>query len=687
MRDIYTSAARVLTYLGDSIAEMENAVVLPQKNGHDLGDSSQDPTVDSRTVLQVPYFSRIWVIQELLLSRTATITFGNHTMHWKDLLSNVKTSPSIIGTKASGNWVEHFASEGEDQTLCSLLVATKNCKCGDLRDRVYGLMGLITEGQRGNLPVDYNISVQQLYTGLAMYWLASGGEDWVPEPFYVLSLALLPKITPFLPSWVPDWAPQPDIDTNRGDPSSVPLTFQFDTTFIERPSAGFDWYNFSGRQKAQVGWTLDHEFWDCILSATGIHYKDLWDDRAKHAGWQPGASIKSLPQSVALILDVVHILSASMGDIKLTDIEGKPLHGLQLIDSGESEPGGWTRLHNTDLHVLLDWKAPFALKNHGNEVFSLNSPFRVVFAPLAAPVPPSRLGVQEMYECMQSLEIVIVQQWLMDLFCYGVCAGRAYANSPRGEEIQQYWSKSFPLSSAACQAFNFSSDTSSEEAYCDSMTAAMMEIREDVMEFASHNTEPQSRQANTPGWSPESSGYVNEVDAREGDAVFAACIKHAQATRQQAVSSLQESCTYLSDVVKRHRCSCKNYAPLKTVSSDISDNIIDFSDLSLSRANLEPDLYWLVYPLVNESGWPLQGPHGEAVSVYMTRGQIIHRAWALLQDLRIDPKFTLEQNLNILWIHVVTMEMVVRLRGVLQQRLIMKAIGDKMRKVQKIYLI
>ncbi|KAI4960905.1 hypothetical protein J4E86_002531 [Alternaria arbusti] len=79
--------------------------------------------------------------------------------------------------------------------------------------------------------------------------------------------------------------------------------------------------------------------------------------------------------------------------------------------------------------------------------------------------------------------------------------------------------------------------------------------------------------------------------------------------------------------------------------------------------------------------------HLEQETVRVTVGDMIRNAVTLIEDLKIDDKFTLEQNINILWISVLTMEMIARLRGVLQQRLVMKVIAEKMHKVQKIYLI
>lgn len=59
------------------------------------------------------------------------------------------------------------------------------------------MIGLVSEEEKSKLPVDYSISVQELYTGLASYWIKEGFDFW--------DLAIGPKAIRFLPSWVPDW--------------------------------------------------------------------------------------------------------------------------------------------------------------------------------------------------------------------------------------------------------------------------------------------------------------------------------------------------------------------------------------------------------------------------------------------------------------------------------------------------
>ncbi|KAI4954022.1 hypothetical protein J4E91_001731 [Alternaria rosae] len=168
MRDVYKSAARVLTYLGKWSEDLGDVTELPHYNDRRSDHPSGTAFADVSKILCLPYFSRIWVIQEVLLGNSATLSVGKHTIHWKDFRDLVQNSLSGQHKKPASALVEHFDSKDGEMSLLSWLKATKDSRCGDLRDRVYGLMGLISEEDRGDLPVDYSISKQELYTGLAM---------------------------------------------------------------------------------------------------------------------------------------------------------------------------------------------------------------------------------------------------------------------------------------------------------------------------------------------------------------------------------------------------------------------------------------------------------------------------------------------------------------------------------------
>ncbi|KAB2109236.1 hypothetical protein AG0111_0g2602 [Alternaria gaisen] len=425
MKDIYTSAARVLIYLGDSNSGAESAIVLPQKNDQLPGDSSRSHTIDPRAILQTPYFSRIWVIPEVMLNKAGSVAYGNHTMHLKDLLSTVDT---LFRTKRAGrpiNWLEYLTKMNEREDLYKLLSATKNCHCGDLRDRIYGLMGLVTEEEAKRLPIDYNLSVQQLYTGLAMYWLTNVDPRFQSRPSDILKRALLPKTTPFLPSWVPDWAPQLPTATDWERTLSTFSTFQFDPTHL-RKSSGLDWSQSFDSSLVGPNARKTHWEWKTYPSPTPVPVKPF----------------KLLPRSGALALDAGYIFSTSMGKIELTDAHGKLLHSLQVASSGAFglEQGSF-REHDLHIHYLPNFEVAVVSKKHSDRVYTLHGLFCILSTPLNRPISPNVNDTIDLYPHLVELEFHIVDDWLMNSFFYGVCAGSAYAHT----RIRNDWSKNFPL--------------------------------------------------------------------------------------------------------------------------------------------------------------------------------------------------------------------------------------------------
>jgi hypothetical protein len=66
---------------------------------------------------------------------------------------------------------------------------------------------------------------------------------------------------------------------------------------------------------------------------------------------------------------------------------------------------------------------------------------------------------------------------------------------------------------------------------------------------------------------------------------------------------------------------------------------------------------------------------------------IIQRACAILSDLTLGPDLSLEQNCDLIWIHIATLELVARLRELLHHRRIAKCFDDAAKNVEKIALI
>jgi hypothetical protein len=614
-----------------------------------------------------------------MLNKAGSVAYGNHTMHLKDLLSSVDI---LFRTKRAGqpiNWLEYLTNMNKPNDLYRLLPATESCHCGDLRDRIYGLMGLVTEEEAKRLPIDYNLSVQQLYTGLAMYWLTNDDPRSQSRPLEILERALLPKTTPYLPSWVPDWAPQLPTVRSWEYIRSTSSTFQFDTTHLLKAS-GLNWpqlpdflpYDLNGLNAFEIPWESG-----TIHSLESTHAQSSRPEDSR----QRSELFKLLPQSGTLALDAAHILSTSMGKVEISDIHGKLLHGLQVANSGAIGPvKGSSRENDLHLHYLPSCEVAVASKKHSDTVYSLHGSFRIIFAPIDRPIPSSVNDTLDIYIGLVQLEFDIIDRWLMDSFFYGACAGSAYAHT----HIRKDWSEHFPLASTICQASNFSFNALDGELHDRSILLVMMAICGDVLDFLDEN--PVSKESALRKRLPTPNGLIRDCYIPIlGDGVLTARVQEALATRKLEASSPQEMCTYLRNVIKGHQDVCKHYAPLQTALSDLSDD--DEHQLPKYLAFRQRPRHPIPLLLSKKKIFSLQTAGQTEAPYLITQAFIVWRARSLLSKLTIDPKFTLEQNFNILWIYVLTMEMVARLRGVIQQRLILKAIRDKMMNVKKIHII
>ena len=154
-----------------------------------------------------PYWNRLWVIQEATLARKLVVRYGTHSMSFDDMcngLSYAYNSYSRFGANSPGLHVNGIARikrfrDARDRNkvllLGDLLRAISQVNTTDPRDRVYGLLGLASDGM--DILPDYSRSVQEVYIAAATH-VASHGD--------------LSMITFFtgeddsLPSWVSNWA-------------------------------------------------------------------------------------------------------------------------------------------------------------------------------------------------------------------------------------------------------------------------------------------------------------------------------------------------------------------------------------------------------------------------------------------------------------------------------------------------
>jgi len=250
MREIYAFATEVILWMGHEEENTADAMrLVPELAGvwksissGKLGSWKLEPAevrehehlLDSgrhekawlglRNLFSRPYFTRIWIVQEILTPQNASITCGPYSCTWDDfrsafnfvLRSNLLACVlpgadprEVFGPLIAINQInDPGSSEFENLFLIrldQLLSIFLTHKVTDAKDRVYGMLGIMikTGGifTLSPLVADYGKSVQQVY---------QDATEWCINNFF--SLSVLDAISSAwfndledLPSWVPDF--------------------------------------------------------------------------------------------------------------------------------------------------------------------------------------------------------------------------------------------------------------------------------------------------------------------------------------------------------------------------------------------------------------------------------------------------------------------------------------------------
>ncbi|KAI0145758.1 heterokaryon incompatibility protein-domain-containing protein [Hypoxylon sp. NC0597] len=226
MTQIYTRASSVLVWLGQND---DGASHLQKLDKLSRGINDPHDKVELKELLEsllgLPWFSRRWIVQEVVLSPNVTLFCSLAEMSWLRLLQVVglawpsdreRNCSSVV--KAMGTiWRRQFIgsefSSRLDQatTILNLLESFENLGCADPRDRIYALAGLSSDtvltpefqAKGEKVMVSYSIPVERVYIDFAVRKFASlGGYN------NMIRLAAQRSDGTHLNgqcSWIPDW--------------------------------------------------------------------------------------------------------------------------------------------------------------------------------------------------------------------------------------------------------------------------------------------------------------------------------------------------------------------------------------------------------------------------------------------------------------------------------------------------
>jgi hypothetical protein len=238
MKDIYSLADRVLIWLGDSEDESDLAMDLVQKwarpgaeaiNLSQLLETLENPfDVEAwraaRRLFARPYWTRVWIFQEIVFSKEATVICGTKQVSWQDFgnaqiawvqlsqpeNSHLCTSDQLrrLNTTnynvASPISLQHLVRKNNMHpgSAINLIRLTSNLNATDPRDKIYALQGFDEILVLG-LDLDYNKPVETVYGEFVAAYL----EEELNLDILCLAGNGFPKVELLegLPTWIPDF--------------------------------------------------------------------------------------------------------------------------------------------------------------------------------------------------------------------------------------------------------------------------------------------------------------------------------------------------------------------------------------------------------------------------------------------------------------------------------------------------
>ncbi|KAI0125947.1 heterokaryon incompatibility protein-domain-containing protein [Xylariales sp. AK1849] len=215
MGDIFSSAGSTIIYLGDAStltdlvfdavpiklyrSDTEKAILLPLGLREELLDAAM------QDLLVRPWFRRVWVFQELILSRNPKVQCGRNRVGWTEmcyLLDQLawiwtRTYEPLVLLKTMNDARKALLS----YSLLDLMESRQGCHATDARDMVFAHMGMHRDCEivAKYLTVDYDRTVEEVFSAVGKYIFMTMGLEQTLD-----HITRTPGLS-YWPSWVPDW--------------------------------------------------------------------------------------------------------------------------------------------------------------------------------------------------------------------------------------------------------------------------------------------------------------------------------------------------------------------------------------------------------------------------------------------------------------------------------------------------
>ncbi|PWW76860.1 HET-domain-containing protein [Tuber magnatum] len=185
-------------------------------------DELENPTIANAIVdtFTRSYFTRTWIIQEILVSKKATVICGSHQIDWvlfhqaanylvqREFRLDREPAPRTLFLVALIRRNEKRYKEAQ-LNLRTLLRHFRYSQATDIRDKVYAMLGISSQVGRSSaehgvkpLQADYRKAVEDVYREAAAYIMTDEQDLRLLANEYSPCSRQLTK----MPTWVPDWS-------------------------------------------------------------------------------------------------------------------------------------------------------------------------------------------------------------------------------------------------------------------------------------------------------------------------------------------------------------------------------------------------------------------------------------------------------------------------------------------------
>ncbi|KAL2060720.1 hypothetical protein VTL71DRAFT_9361 [Oculimacula yallundae] len=192
-----------------------------------------------RYLMRSSWWNRIWVVQEIVVPKNIILLYDTTKIPWEMFVSAAQSytknsfSPEMLSFPREYSDVLSFFcrivldihslrcqwEKNENTNLLSLLRQFSIRKASDDRDKVYALLGLVTESTESETPIispDYTLDTVTVFKNTVLGIIESTGS------LSILTGDLGRKNRQDLPSWAVDWsATSDDIDRRRAEDTEI----------------------------------------------------------------------------------------------------------------------------------------------------------------------------------------------------------------------------------------------------------------------------------------------------------------------------------------------------------------------------------------------------------------------------------------------------------------------------------